>query len=101
MVAYITIDSEPSKAGSVVIKGHDPVPASTVILGVGVKPATGFLKDSGFELEKDGGITVDEYLKVQGHDGRIFAIGDIAHYPQYPEKESRRFVISPKPYCSG
>lgn len=83
-------ESDTSKAGSVVLKGQDPVKATTVILGVGVKPATGFLKDSGFELEKDGGIKVDEHLKISGHGDRIFAIGDIAHYPQFPQKEARR-----------
>jgi len=58
-------------------------------MGTGVGPATSFLKDSGFELEKDGGIAVDEYLRVKGHQ-HIYAIGDIAHYPQYPDKFQRR-----------
>ncbi|KAJ8520178.1 hypothetical protein ONZ45_g2978 [Pleurotus djamor] len=61
-----------------------------VILGVGVAPATEFLKDA-FPLERDGGIKVDEYLRVGGSDD-VFAIGDIAVYPQIgsPEKEYRR-----------
>lgn len=58
-------------------------------MGTGVGPSTSFLKDSGFELEKDGGIAVDEYLRVKGHQN-IYAIGDIAHYPQYPAKFQRR-----------
>jgi NADH dehydrogenase FAD-containing subunit len=58
-------------------------------MGTGVAPATGFLKESGFELEKDGGVSVNEYLQVKGHDN-VYAIGDIAHYPQYPQKEQRR-----------
>lgn len=61
-----------------------------IVLGVGVAPATDFLKDT-FQLEKDGGIKVDEYLRVGG-SGDIFAIGDIAVYPQLgsPEGEFRR-----------
>jgi len=55
---------------------------------VGVAPATSFLKDSGIPLQRDGGIKVDEYLKVPGLDG-IYAIGDIAHFPQI-DGESRR-----------
>ncbi|KAF4596366.1 hypothetical protein EYR38_007746 [Pleurotus pulmonarius] len=61
-----------------------------VVLGVGVAPATDFLKNT-FQLEKDGGIKVDEYLRVSG-SGDVFAIGDIAVYPQLgsPEGEFRR-----------
>ena len=58
-------------------------------MGTGVSPSTDFLKNSGFTLEKDGGITVDEYLRVKGYKN-IYAAGDIAHYPQYPDKFSRR-----------
>lgn len=58
-------------------------------MGTGVSPATGFLKESGFSLEKDGGIAVDEQLRVKG-ERNIYAIGDIAHYSQYPDKFQRR-----------
>ena len=58
-------------------------------MGTGVSPATEFLKASGFSLEKDGGIATDEYLRVKGYSN-IYAIGDIAHYPQYPDKFQRR-----------
>ncbi|KAN0066419.1 Apoptosis-inducing factor 1 [Thecaphora frezii] len=54
--------------------------ADVVILGVGVSPETAFLKESGFQLEKDGGIAVDSKLRVPGH-ADVFAIGDIAAYP--------------------
>jgi len=82
-------ESDSSKAGAVHLKGQDPLPASFVIMGTGVSPATGFLKDSGFALEKDGGIAVDEYLRVKGEQN-IYAIGDIAHYTQFPDKFQRR-----------
>jgi len=80
---------EPKHAGSVIIEGQDPLPANLIIMGTGVAPATEFLKSSGFNLEKDGGIAVDEHLRVTGHKN-IYAIGDIAHYPQYPTKTQRR-----------
>jgi NADH dehydrogenase FAD-containing subunit len=82
-------ESNASHAGSVKLKGEGPLPANLVIMGTGVAPATQFLRDSGFELETDGGIVVDEYLRVKGHQN-IYAIGDIAHYPQYPDKHQRR-----------
>jgi len=61
-----------------------------VILGVGVSPATEFLRDgSGIKLEKDGGVMVDEYLRVPGVDA-VYAIGDIAVYPQVENVTPRR-----------
>ncbi|CAG8569057.1 15640_t:CDS:2, partial [Racocetra fulgida] len=54
------------------------IPADVIVIGAGVAPATGFLKDSpGFTLEKDGSLKVDENFKVEGLDD-VFAIGKIA-----------------------
>ena len=47
------------------------------MLGVGVRPATDFLKDA-FALEKDGGLVVDEYLRAGEN---IYAAGDVARFP--------------------
>lgn len=77
---------------AVVIKNsegkEESLPADVVILGVGVAPATGYLKESGFQLEKDGGIAVDSKLRVEGHRD-IFAIGDIAAAPTRASPHSR------------
>lgn len=81
--------SDSSACGSVNIKGKDPLPADLVIMGTGVGPATGFLKESGFKLEEDGGIKVDEHLRVPGHKN-VYAVGDIAHYKQHPDGNERR-----------
>jgi NADH dehydrogenase FAD-containing subunit len=77
-----------SAVGSLSIKDKDDLPANLVIMGTGVAPATEFLKDS-FTLEKDGGIKVDEYLRVEGQKN-VYAIGDIAHYAQAPDGQQRR-----------
>lgn len=69
-------EADSSSVGAVVLGDDGPtLPADFVIMGVGVGPATGFLKDSGFALEKDGGVRVDEYLRVLGQDGSVYAIG--------------------------
>ncbi|CCM02291.1 uncharacterized protein FIBRA_04379 [Fibroporia radiculosa] len=87
--------NDSSKAEAVIISGKDgqlTLSADAVIMGVGVAPATEFLKHSkGFEsaLEKSGAVLVDEYLKVKGLDG-AYAIGDIAMYPQPGTGELRR-----------
>ena len=67
-------ENDLSAAGAVVVDGGPTLPADAVIMGVGVAPATGFLRDSGFNLERDGGVLVDEYLRVKGLDN-VYAIG--------------------------
>jgi NADPH-dependent 2,4-dienoyl-CoA reductase/sulfur reductase-like enzyme len=61
-------------------------------MGVGVAPATQFLKGSGIELERDGAVKVDKFLRVRsGKDTKnIYAIGDIAMYPQQQSDEDVR-----------
>ncbi|KAJ6612313.1 hypothetical protein B0H10DRAFT_2223313 [Mycena sp. CBHHK59/15] len=81
-------EADASLAGGVVVNG-ETLPADFVIMGVGVAPATQFLKESGMPLEKDGGVKVDETLKVPGYDA-VYAVGDIAHYPQVETGEFRR-----------
>ncbi|KAI0073872.1 hypothetical protein K474DRAFT_1666080 [Panus rudis PR-1116 ss-1] len=89
--------SDPSKAGAVVValpSGEElTLQADAVIMGVGVGPATEFLKQSkGFSelVDKSGAIEVDEYLRVKGLGGDVYAIGDIALYPQPGTGELRR-----------
>ena len=69
-----------SLAGGVVVNG-ETLPADFVVMGVGVAPATEFVKQSGIEVERDGGILVNEFLEVQklpaGVDG-VYAIGKMA-----------------------
>jgi NADPH-dependent 2,4-dienoyl-CoA reductase/sulfur reductase-like enzyme len=82
--------ANPGVASSVVLKNGTELPADVVVLGVGVGPATEFLKEgSGIKLEKDGGVLVDEYLKVPGVDD-VYAIGDIAVFPQTENPTPRR-----------
>lgn len=63
--------------------------ADLIVMGVGVRPATDYLKASGWELEKDGSVKVDELLRVPGRTD-VYAIGDIATYPQLPGAKYRR-----------
>lgn len=71
------------KVGSVTLKGGTILPADLVVLGIGVGPATGFLKDNkAVSLEKDGSLQVDERFLVKGVQD-VYAIGDIATYPYH------------------
>ena len=87
----IASESDPKLATGVELINKDGqkeiIEADFVVVGAGVSPATEFLKQSdGFPqdvIQKDGGVLVDQYLKVRGLDD-IFAIGDIAVYPPIP-----------------
>lgn len=75
--------SDPSKVGAVQLKDGTTLEADLVIEGVGVKPATEYLKDnSSVTLEKDGSLKTDESFAVEGLKD-VYAIGDIATYPYH------------------
>ncbi|KAI0857108.1 hypothetical protein F4860DRAFT_490923 [Xylaria cubensis] len=75
--------SDSSKVGSVVLKDGTKLEADLVVLGVGVGPATEFLKgNNAVQLEKDGSLKTDENFLVPGLKD-VYAIGDIATYPYH------------------
>ncbi|MGL4106742.1 CoA-disulfide reductase [Clostridium sp. LP20] len=59
-----------------VITNKGEFDADVVIVATGVRPATGFLKDSGIEMLPNGAIIVDEFGKTSIED--IYAAGDCA-----------------------
>jgi len=83
--------SNPRAVGAVVLKDGTEIPADVVVLGVGVRPATDFLKETKLKkaMREDGGLFVDGQLRVKGFND-IFAIGDIAVYPQAEDGQIRR-----------
>ena len=75
--------SDSSKVGAVHLKDGTALEADLVIEGVGVAPATEYLKgNEGVQLEKDGSLRVDEFFAVEGLTD-VYAIGDIATYPYH------------------
>ncbi|KAK4222790.1 apoptosis-inducing factor 1 [Podospora fimiseda] len=84
--------SDPAKVGSVVLKDGTTLEADLVILGVGVAPATEYLKDNSvLQLEQDGSLKVDEYFSVVGLKD-VYAIGDIATYPYHGPASEGKYV---------
>jgi len=68
---------------SVHLKDGTVLEADLVIEGVGVKPATEYLKGTpGLTLEKDGSLKTNESFEVEGLKD-VYAIGDIATYPYH------------------
>ncbi|MBH8559551.1 FAD-dependent oxidoreductase [Hymenobacter negativus] len=68
---------EGGSVSGVQLKTGQILPAEAVVLGVGVRPATDFLKDV-FALGKDGSLPVDAQLRAAKN---VYAAGDIARFP--------------------
>lgn len=66
---------------SVELANGTTLPADLLILGVGTTLNTGFLKDSGIQLEKNGAVSVNNMLETNVK--HVFAGGDIALAPVY------------------
>lgn len=65
---------------AVALKSGERLPADFVLIGVGVRPNTEFLKDAGLQMnERDGSLLVDGNLRTSHAD--VYAAGDIARYP--------------------
>ena len=69
----------------VVLDSGESVEADLVVVGVGVRPATDFL--DGVELQRDGGVVVDEHLRAADS---VYAAGDIAYFPSLLTNERQR-----------
>lgn len=63
-------------AAASVVTDHGEYPAQMVILSVGVRPNTGFLKDTGVALLKNGAVVVDDQMRSSVP--HIYAAGDCA-----------------------
>jgi apoptosis-inducing factor 3 len=74
-----------TKVNAVMLDTGEQLGADLVVVGIGVKPATGLL--TGVKLHKDGGVLVDEYMRAA--EG-VYAAGDIAWFPSHLAGESQR-----------
>ncbi len=73
------------KVEACVLENGERLEADLVVVGVGVKPATDFLKGVG--LSNDGGVMVDEHLRAAAG---LYAAGDIANFPSALTGERQR-----------
>jgi NADPH-dependent 2,4-dienoyl-CoA reductase/sulfur reductase-like enzyme len=70
---------------SVNLQSGDRIETDLVVVGIGVKPASGFLHD--IDLHEDGGVIADYHMQIAD---QVFAAGDIAHVPDFRTGESVR-----------
>ncbi|KAK1518149.1 hypothetical protein CPAR01_15798 [Colletotrichum paranaense] len=75
--------TDAANVGAVYLKDGTKLEADLVILGVGVAPATEFLRENKvIRLEDDGSIKTNENFEIVGLKD-VYAIGDIATYPYH------------------
>ncbi|MFF2728619.1 NAD(P)/FAD-dependent oxidoreductase [Streptomyces sp. NPDC058008] len=67
------------RQGAVHLADGRVIPAGAVVVGIGARPATGWLTDSGIALGADGSVTTDSSLRTSLPD--VYAVGDCASFP--------------------
>ncbi|WP_118134636.1 NAD(P)/FAD-dependent oxidoreductase [Oceanicella sp. SM1341] len=66
--------------GSIVVEtGAGPVAADLGLYAIGIVPEAGLVR--GARVGASGGLATDAFCRVEGTEGRVFAIGDIAETP--------------------
>ncbi|MFI6355463.1 NAD(P)/FAD-dependent oxidoreductase [Streptomyces sp. NPDC050743] len=65
--------------GAVVLADGTRLPADAVVVGIGARPATGWLAGSGVELGPHGDVLADDRLRTSVED--VYAVGDCASFP--------------------
>jgi NADPH-dependent 2,4-dienoyl-CoA reductase/sulfur reductase-like enzyme/nitrite reductase/ring-hydroxylating ferredoxin subunit len=73
------------QVNEVVLDNGERLPAGLVLVGIGVRPATDFLR--GVPINPDGSVSVDKHLSLA--DG-LYAAGDIARFPDWRTGELMR-----------
>lgn len=65
--------------GTVVLDDGSRVSAGAVVVGIGARPATAWLRDSGITLGRHGEVVADDHLRTTAPD--VYAVGDCASFP--------------------
>lgn len=76
----------------VILNSGKALETNMVILAIGVKPDTGFIKDSGIELGAKGHIIVNEYM--QTNIPNIYAVGDAIEVVDYVNKTNTTIPLA-------
>ncbi|XP_036975378.1 apoptosis-inducing factor 3 isoform X2 [Acanthopagrus latus] len=67
------------KVKEIVLKSGDVIPADVLIVGIGIKPNSEFLKGSKIQMDSKNFVTVDKYMRTNVPD--VFCGGDLATFP--------------------
>ncbi|XP_048743918.2 apoptosis-inducing factor 3-like isoform X1 [Ostrea edulis] len=69
------------KVTEAVLSDDTRLPADLCVMGVGVVPATDFIKGSGIEMSNRGFLSVDKMMQTNQPD--VYATGDIVEFPLF------------------
>ncbi|MBU7599535.1 FAD-dependent oxidoreductase [Streptomyces sp. P38-E01] len=76
-VAVRAVHEDP--AAKVELADGTVLPASAVVVGIGARPATDWLRGCGVDLASDGSVRVDQQLRTSVPG--VYAVGDCASFP--------------------
>lgn len=91
------IEGDGSTITGVTLKSGDFIPCDTVVVAIGVRPAAGFLKGSGIEVNR--GIVVDDNMQTSAAD--VYAAGDVAEASDFFSADKNPMPIWPDAYIQG
>ncbi|KIE42729.1 MULTISPECIES: NAD(P)/FAD-dependent oxidoreductase [Geobacter] len=93
----VRIEGDGAEIAGVTLRSGDFIPCDTIIVAIGVRPACGFLKGSGVEVNR--GIVVDDRMEtsVEG----IYAAGDVAEAKDFFSGVKNPMPIWPDAYIQG
>lgn len=84
VLSKIHIDEQTNRATGIQLSDGSDLDADFIIMGVGVRPNTAYLRDSNIVLAKDQSVIVDEFMRVKDLPegcSNVFAAGDLATFP--------------------
>lgn len=93
----IRIEGEGGEISGVTLKSGDFIPCDTVVVAIGVRPAAGFLKGSGVEVNR--GIVVDNTMQTTLKD--VYSAGDVAEAADFFSGQKNPMPIWPDAYIQG
>ncbi|MFA7060147.1 MAG: FAD-dependent oxidoreductase, partial [Pedobacter sp.] len=93
----VRIEGEGGEITGVTLKSGDYILCDTVIVAIGVRPAAGFLKGSGVEVNR--GIVVDNTMQTSVID--VYAAGDVAEATDFFSGQKNPMPIWPDAYTQG
>ncbi|XP_073336011.1 apoptosis-inducing factor 3 [Pagrus major] len=67
------------KVKEIVLKSGEVIPADILIVGIGIKPNSDFLKGSKIKMDSKNFVTVDKYMRTNVPD--VYCAGDLATFP--------------------
>jgi len=93
----VRIEGDGAAITGVTLKSGDFIPCDTVVVAIGVRPATGFLKGSGIEVNR--GIVVDNTMQTSVP--HVYAAGDVTEAADFFSDQKNPMPIWPDAYIQG